>query len=121
MPRLLSIAAALGGLCGVAALLLGAVGLPVTLTPPELAARLYTQISVHLWYLEMILLIVGLAIGVLGILGYQAIREAATTMARAEANRVVEHQMEDLRTALLGGMPNGADEEPKPAVEEETK
>ena len=121
MPRLLSIAAALGGLCGVAALLLGAVGLPVTLTPPELAARLYTQVSVHLWYLEMILLVVGLGIGVLGILGYQAIREAATTMARTEANRVVARQMKRLRAAVLGGMPNGADEKPKPAAEEETE
>ena len=112
MSRLLSIAAVLGGLCGVAALLLGAVGLPVALTPPDLAARLYTQVSVHLWYLEMILLIVGLAIGVLGILGYQAIREAATTMARTEANRVVARQMKGLRTGRRRDLVDADDENP---------
>lgn len=121
MTRLLAILAALGGLCGVAALLLGAVGLPVTLTPPDLAARLYTQVSVHLWYLEMILLLVGLAIGVLGILGYHAIREAATTMARTEANRVVKRQMEEFRAGFLGGLPKESVEEPSSAVEDDTR
>ena len=111
MSRLLSIAAALGGLCGVAALLLGAVGLPVALTPPELAARLYTQVSVHLWYLEMILLVAGLAIGVLGVLGYQAIREAATTMARVEAKRVVARQMKRLGAGQHRDLTNADDDE----------
>ena len=87
MPRLLSIAAALGGLCGVAALVLGAVGLPVTLTPPELAARLYSQISVHLWFLEVILLLVGLAVGVLGVLGYQSLKDEARLVAAREARK----------------------------------
>lgn len=88
---------------------------------PLTANRPLPRVSVHIWCMEMPCSSRGSPSGVLGILGYQAIREAATTMARTEANRVVEHQMEDLRTALLGGMPNGADEEPKPAVEEETK
>ena len=87
MSRLLSIAAALGGLCGVAALLFVAVGLPGTLTPPELAARLYTQISVHLWFLEVILLLVGLAVGVLGVLGYQSLKDEARLVAAREARR----------------------------------
>ena len=87
MSRLLSIAAALGGLCGVAALLFVAVGLPVTLTPPELAARLYTQISVHLWFLEVILLLVGLAVGVLGVLGYQSLKDEARLVAAREARK----------------------------------
>ena len=85
MTRLLAILAALGGLCGVAALLLGAVGLPVTLTPPELAARLYTQVSIHLWFLEVILLLVGLAVGVLGVLGYQSLKDEARLVAAREA------------------------------------
>ena len=110
MTRLLGILAALGGLCGVAALLLGAVGLPVTLTPPELAARLYTQVSVHLWYLEMILLLVGLAIGVLGVLGFQSIREAAITMARDEAHRIVTRQMDELRAGQRRRIPQTSDE-----------
>lgn len=111
VTRLLAILAALGGLCGVAALLLGAVGLPVTVTPPELAARLYTQVSIHLWYLEMILLLVGLAIGVLGILGYQAIREAAITAARAEANRIAVRQISDLGTGPGAGLPRTDDDD----------
>lgn len=52
---------------------------------------------------------------------HDGIREAATTMARTEANRVVERQMKRLRAAVLGGTPNGADEEPKPAAEEGTE
>lgn len=111
MTRLLAILAALGGLCGVAALLLGAVGLPVTVTPPELAARLYTQVSIHLWYLEMILLLVGLAIGVLGVLGFQSIREAAITAARAEASRIAVRQISDLRTGPGAGLPATDDAE----------
>lgn len=121
MTRLLGILAALGGLCGVAALLLGAVGLPVTITPPELAARLYTQVSVHLWYLEMILVLVGLAIGVLGIFGYHAIREAATTMARDEAHRVVSRQMEELRAGQRNHLPDAADDDRLTAATDDEK
>lgn len=121
MTRLLAILAAVGGLCGVAALLLGAVGLPVTVTPPELAARLYTQVSIHLWYLEMILLLVGLAIGVLGVLGYQSIRKAATTMARTEAHRVVTRQMDELRAGQRSRMPHTADEDRLTAATDDEK
>lgn len=105
MTRLLAILAAVGGLCGVAALLLGAVGLPVTVTPPELAARLYTQVSIHLWYLEMILLLVGLAIGVLGVLGYQSLKDEARQVAAREAR----HHL-----AALGADTEGVDGERPP-------
>ena len=109
MPRLLSIAAALGGLCGVAALLLGAVGLPVTLTPPELAARLYTQVSVHLWFLEVILLLVGLAVGVLGVLGYQSLKDEARLVAAREARnylKTVATESPELRVSASDEQPS---------------
>ena len=96
MTRLLAILAALGGLCGVAALLLGAVGLPVTLIPPELAASLYTLVSIHLWFLEVILLLVGLAVGVLGVLGYQSLKDEARLVAAREAR------------THLGALPTGS-------------
>ena len=88
---------------------------------PLTANRHLPRVSVHIWCMEMTCSSRGSPSGVLGILGYQAIREAATTMARTEANRVVARQMKRLRAAVLGGMPNGADEEPKPAAEEETE
>lgn len=114
MSRLLSIAAALGGLCGVAAFLFVAVGLPVTLTPPELAARLYTQVSVHLWFLEVILLLVGLAVGVLGVLGYQSLKDEARLVAAREAREHFRAQASE-RPGVLAG--NAARRRPDPVDE----
>ncbi len=114
MTRLLGILAALGGLCGVVALLLGAVGLPVTLTPPELAARLYTQISIHLWFLEVILLLVGLAVGVLGVLGYQSLKDEARLVAAREAREYFRAQASEKPSVLAG---DAAPHRPDPVEE----
>ena len=104
MPRFLIVVAAVGGLCGVAALLLGVLALPMGLPAPLLAERLYSQVSLHLWFVEILLIVVAVGAAAFGLVGYQSIREAATVMARAEARRVVAAHMLDYRESLHQGL-----------------
>ncbi len=107
MPRFLIVVAAVGGLCGVAALLLGVLALPMGLPAPLLAERLYSQVSLHLWFVEILLILVAVGAAVFGLAGYQSIREVAATMARAEARRVASAQMVEHRRSLRRGLGEG--------------
>lgn len=104
MPRFLIVVAALGGFCGVAALLLGVLSLPMGMPAPLLAERLYSQVSLHLWFVEIFVILVAVGAAVFGLVGYQTIREAAATMARAEARRVAAAQMLEHRRSLRRGL-----------------
>lgn len=104
MPRFLIVVAALGGLCGVAALLLSVLSLPMGMPAPLLAERLYSQVSLHLWFLEILLILIAVGAAVFGLVGYQTIREAACAMARAEARRVASAQMLEHRRSLRQGL-----------------
>lgn len=104
MPRFLIVVAALGGFCGVAALLLGVLSLPIGMPAPLLAERLYSQVSLHLWFVEIFLILIAVGAAVFGLVGYQSIREAATVMARAEARRVASAHMLEHRQSLRRGL-----------------
>lgn len=103
MPRLLIVVSAVGGLCGIAALLLGLLGVPIGMPAPLLAERLYSQVSLHLWFVEILLIVVAVGAAVFGLVGYQSIREAAAVMARAEARRVAAEHMLKHRESLRHG------------------
>lgn len=104
MPRFLIVVSAVGGLCGVAALLLGFLALPIGMPAPLLAERLYSQVSLHLWFVEILLIVVAVGAAVFGLVGYQSIREAAAVMARAEARRVAAEHMLEHRESLRRGL-----------------
>lgn len=90
MTRLVSASAVVGAVCGIGALLLGFVGVPVRLAPPLFAERIYSQVSLHLWFMEMILVILALVVGIFGVLGYQSLKNEARAAAAREARRHFE-------------------------------
>ena len=77
-----------GGLCGFAALLSLFHLIPVeTIVSVNKIEYIYEKLSLHIWFLEMILLVVGLAAAVLGFVGYQSIKEEATKQAVEKAGQ----------------------------------
>lgn len=75
-----------GGLCGFAALLWIFHLIPVeTIVSVDKVEYIYEKLSLHMWFLEMILLVVGLAAAVLGFVGYQSIKDEAVKKATNEA------------------------------------
>ena len=77
-----------GGLCGFAALLSLFHLIPVeTIVPVNKIGYIYERLSLHIWFLEMILLVVGLAAAVLGFVGYQSIKEEAIKQAIEKAGQ----------------------------------
>ena len=79
-----------GGLCGFAALLSLFHLIPVeTIVSVNKIGYIYERLSLHMWFLEMILLVVGLAAAVLGFVGYQSIKEGAIKQAVEKARQEV--------------------------------
>ena len=77
-----------GGLCGFAALLSLFHLIPVeTIVSVNKIEYIYEKLSLHMWFLEMILLVVGLAAAVLGFVGYQSIKEEAIKQAVEKAGQ----------------------------------
>lgn len=77
-----------GGLCGFAALLSLFHLIPVeTIVSVNKIGYIYEKLSLHMWFLEMILLVVGLAAAVLGFVGYQSIKEEAIKQAVEKAGQ----------------------------------
>ena len=77
-----------GGFCGFAALLWIFHLIPVeTIVPVNKIEHIYEKLSLHIWFLEMILLVVGLAAAVLGFVGYQSIKEEAIKQAVEKAGQ----------------------------------
>lgn len=77
-----------GGLCGFAALLSLFHLIPVeTIVSVNRIGYIYEKLSLHMWFLEMILLVVGLAAAVLGFVGYQSIKEEAIKQAVEKAGQ----------------------------------
>lgn len=78
-----------GALSGLGALLLYLHAIPgrSRLGGPEVS-RLYDHLSLHLWFLEMILVIAALVLAILGLVGYQEMknlaRQAAVQTAKDE-------------------------------------
>lgn len=68
-----------GGLCGIAALLSLFHLIPIeTIVSVNKVEYIYEKLSLHMWFLEMILLIAGLAAAVLGFVGYQSVKERSS-------------------------------------------
>lgn len=99
MTRLVSVSAIVGAVCGIGALLLGFVGVPVRLAPPLFAERIYSQVSLHLWFMEMILVILALVVGVFGVLGYQSLKNEARSVAGRVAGKEARRHLRGLRVA----------------------
>ena len=77
-----------GGLCGFAALLSLFHLIPVeAIVSVNKIGYIYERLSLHMWFLEMILLVVGLAAAVLGFVGYQSIKEEAIKQAVEKAGQ----------------------------------
>ena len=75
-----------GGLCGIAALLSLFHLIPIeTIVSVNKVEYVYEKLSLHMWFLEMILLIAGLAAAVLGFVGYQSVKEEAVKQAVEQA------------------------------------
>ena len=77
-----------GGLCGFAALLSLFHLIPVeTIVSVNKVEYIYEKLSLHMWFLEVILLIAGLAATVLGFVGYQSVKEEAVKQAIEKARQ----------------------------------
>ena len=75
-----------GGLCGIAALLLFAFSIPVK----EIISigdvdYIYDKLSFHMFFLEAILVVAGVAAAVLSFIGYQSIKDEAVRQAVGKA------------------------------------
>lgn len=87
----------LGGLCGIAALLLFFYLIPIeTIVSVDKVEYIYEKLSLHMWFLEVILLVAGLAAAVLAFVGYQSIKEEAV---RKAVERAEQETREFLKTA----------------------
>ena len=76
----------IGGLCGIFALLLFAFSIPVEeIISIDDVDYIYDKLSFHMFFLEAILVIIGLAAAVLGIVGYQSIKDEAVSQAVSKA------------------------------------
>ena len=95
-----------GGLCGVAALLLYFYLIPVKIMVSSGEVEyIYSKLSLHMWFLEMILLVFGISIAVLGFIGYQSIRDEAVKKATDQAvkkatDQAVKKAAEEARREL---------------------
>ena len=71
-----------GGLCGFVALLSLLRLIPIKdIFSVDKNEYIYERLTFNIWLLQVILLIVGLAVAVLGIIGYRAIKEEAVRIA----------------------------------------
>ena len=87
-----------GGLCGFAALLSLFHLIPVeTIVSINKIGYIYEKLSLHMWFLEMILLVVGLAAAVLGFVGYQSIKEEAIKQAVEKAGQEAQSYLKRVK------------------------
>ena len=101
---------AIGSLCGVFALLLFAISIPrKELLSIENVDYIYDKLSFHMFFLEAILVIVGLAAAVLGFIGYQSIKEEAVKQAVKQAVNQAVGKAKDEAEAYLKGLPKQPD------------
>ena len=79
-----------GSLCGIAALLSLLYLIPIeVIVSVDKVGYIYEQLSLHMWFLEMILIIVGLAATIVGFVGYQSVKEEAVKQAVEKARQEV--------------------------------
>ena len=86
MKTFLYILLSVGSICGILALLLFVFSIPIKeIISVDDVDYIYDKLSFHMFFLEAILIIVGLAAAVLGIVGYQSIKDEAVSQAVGKA------------------------------------
>lgn len=108
-----------GGLCGIAALLSLFYLVPIeSMVSGNKIEYIYEKLSLHMWFLEMILLIAGLAAAVLGFVGYQSVKEEAVKQAVEKAGqetraflKTVDGPNKELRSIDHQVQPDSTEEE----------
>ena len=109
-----------GGLCGVAALLLFFYLIPVkTMISSEEVEYIYAKLSLHMWFLEMILIIAGLTAAVLGFVGYQAVKEEAIKQAVEKARQETQAYLKTVNLHESDTILRSADHQIRPESTEE--
>ena len=109
-----------GGLCGIAALLFFAFSIPVKeIISIDDVDYIYDKLSFHMFFLEAILVIVGLAAAVLGIVGYQSIKDEAVSQAVSKAKDEARAYFETLDKPTKSDIPikSPHDSSSKPEME----
>ncbi len=103
MHRLTIPLSLLGFVGGAGAVLLCFHAIPVrSVVAGAQVGLLYERLSLHLWFLEMILVIAALVLAILGIVGYQEVKRVAVETAKEETRRYHEG-----RDRGLGGLRTG--------------
>lgn len=99
MKRFYSIFFFIGSLCGVAALLLFLIKIPKwDIISLDNVDYIYDKLSFHMFFLELILILVGIGAAVLAFFGYQSIKEEAVRQAVNQAvNQAVAKASDEVR------------------------
>ena len=91
-----------GGLCGFAALLSLFYLIPIeAMVSANKIEYIYDRLSLHMWFLEMILLISGLTAAVLGFVGYQSVKEEAVKQAIVKTEQEVRAYLKTVKTVKV--------------------
>jgi len=110
----------IGGLCGIVALLLFALRIPVEeIISIDDVDYIYDKLSFHMFFLEAILVIVGLVAAVLGIVGYQSIKDEAVSQAVSKGKDEARAYLEALDKPTKSDIPikSPHDDSGKPEME----
>ena len=113
-----------GGSCGIGALLLFFHLVPIKpMIPGKEMEYIYERLYFQIWILEMVLLTIGIAAAILGVIGYQSIKEEAVRRAVEEAKN--EFNMQFNTTYKLPdrepGQSHVTQEQPEISEEEEER
>lgn len=109
-----------GGLCGIAALLSLFHLIPIeTIVSVNKVGYIYEKLSLHMWFLEMILLIAGLAAAVLGFVGYQSVKEEAVKQAVERARQETQAYLKIVNLHESDTILRSADHQIRPESTEE--
>ena len=102
MTRLMSALASFGAITGAASLALYFSTIPLrSLLEGRELPIIFDRLSLQIWFLECILIITALVLAILGVVGYQSIKDEATKQAvEAATKRAVEKAQSDVSDFL---------------------
>ena len=109
-----------GGLCGIAALLSLFYLIPIeTIVSVNKVEYIYEKLSLHMWFLEMILIIAGLATAVVGFIGYQSVKDEAVKQAVKQAGQETQAYLKTVNLHESDTILRSADHQIRPESTEE--
>ena len=102
MTRLMSALVLVGAITGAASLTLYFTTIPLrSLVDGKELTIVFDRLSLQIWILECILIITALVLAILGVVGYQSIKDEASKKAvEAATKRAVEQAQNDVRDFL---------------------